>query len=102
MIILAHTLNGVAQVLAVVLNIVFWLVTIRVLISWVNPDPYNPVVRFLTDSTDPLLRPIRRYVKPIGPGIDISPIILFLLIVFLQHSLVPLLSEYALRLARAG
>lgn len=95
MIILGHTLNGIAQVLAVVLNIVFWLVAIRVLISWVNPDPFNPVVRFLTDSTDPLLRPIRRYVRPVGPGIDLSPIILFLVIVFLQNALVPILVQYA-------
>jgi len=92
---LGFILNGIAQVLSMVLSLVMWIVIIRALLSWVNPDPYNPIVRFLTEVSEPLLRPIRRYVPLVGPGIDLSPIILLLVIVFLQSSLVPMIGHYA-------
>jgi len=63
-------------------------IIIAALISWVNPDPYNPIVRFLHAVTEPVFRPIRRLVGyRLGP-IDISPIIVILAIIFIQSFLV--------------
>ncbi len=52
----------------------------RVLISWIQPDPYNPIVRFLYSMTDPILAPLRRVIPPLGGMIDLSPMIAMLLI----------------------
>jgi len=79
-----------------VLVILYWLILIRALISWVNPDPYNPVVRFLHAATEPVLEPIRRFLPLMR--IDISPIIAFLLILFLQSFLGQSLIDFGLRL----
>ena len=67
--------------------------------SWVNPDPFNPIVQFLEKSTEPILSPIRR-ILPLnfGFGIDISPIIAFLAIMFLKSFLVNTLLDLAVRL----
>jgi YggT family protein len=72
-----------------------WMLIISALISWVNPDPFNPIVRFLHAVTQPLLKPIRRLVPPLGGRIDISPIILIIVIVFLQAFLVGSMKSYA-------
>ena len=65
-----------------------WVVIIAALLSWVNPDPYNPIVRFLYSVTEPVFRPIRRLIgHRLGP-IDISPIIVILAIIFIQSFLV--------------
>jgi len=97
--ILAFLLKGVAAVLGVVINLIIFVVIGRAIISWVNADPSNPIVRFLYDSSEPLLRPIRRYVPPVGPGIDLSPMILLLILLFLQEFLVGLISHYAVQMA---
>jgi YggT family protein len=55
--------------------------------SWIQPDPYNPVVRFLHSMTDPILIPLRRIIPPLGGMIDLSPMILFILIEFLKRAL---------------
>jgi YggT family protein len=73
-----------------------WIVIIRALISWVNPDPWNPVVRFLYHVTEPVLRPIRRRLPT--TGIDFSPVIVILAIMFLERFLVRVLVEAAYRL----
>jgi YggT family protein len=78
-----------------------WIIIIRALISWVNPDPYNPIVRFLYQITEPVLYPIRRRLPFMG-GIDLSPIVVLLIIVFLQAFLVKTLSELAVRLKMGG
>ncbi|MBN2654670.1 MAG: YggT family protein [Nitrospirae bacterium] len=86
-------LIAIGKVLDIALNIYLWIVIISALISWVNPDPYNPIVRFLKQVTDPALRPIRRIIGyRLGP-IDISPLILILFIYFLKFFLVSLLIE---------
>lgn len=74
-----------------------WIIIIRALISWVNPDPWNPIVRFLYRVTEPVLRPIRRRL-PWQTGIDFSPILVILALVFLQRFLVPVLVQAAYRL----
>jgi len=79
---------GIARVLEIVLEIYMWVIIIRALISWVNPDPYNPIVQILTRVTEPALRPIRKLVPPHKIGIDLSPLIAILIIIFLQYALI--------------
>ena len=88
MFVFGNILLGFAKVLEVVLNIYMWVIIIRALISWVNPDPYNPIVQALTRLTDPVLRPIRKLVPPYKVGLDLSPLIAVLVIMFLQYALV--------------
>ena len=99
MFILANFIEAAAQILGVLLTILYWLILIRALISWVNPDPSNPIVQFLLKATEPILAPIRRLL-PLGFrfGIDISPIIVFLGIMFLKSFLVRTLFEIAARM----
>lgn len=102
MIILARTLLAIAQILDSLLWLAVILVIAQAIISWVNADPYNPIVRFLNQSTEPLLRPLRRFIPPIGGRLDITPIILILIISFLRIVLVGSLSDYgAIMLQRA-
>ena len=82
--------SAVFQVLQAVLSIYFWIVIARALISWVNPDPYNPIVRFLHNATDPFLDLMRRVVPLQFGGMDFSPIVLLLLINVLQQILAKL------------
>lgn len=86
-------LTGIGQILHIILNIYLWIIVIGALISWVNPDPFNPVVRFLRRATDPLFFWLRRHVPLVTGGIDISPIIAIALIVFIDNALVPTLVE---------
>ncbi len=88
MFVFGNVLVGLAKVLDIVLNIYMWIIIIRALISWVNPDPYNPIVQILTRMTEPVLRPIRKLVPPYKVGIDFSPLIAVLIIIFLQYALV--------------
>lgn len=94
MFVLANLLDAVAAVLNMGLTFLLILVFARAVISWVQPDPYNPIVQFLTQTTEPILRPIRRRL-PYTPGIDLSPLVVLLLIVFLQSFLIRSLSEIA-------
>ncbi len=95
MFILGNFIGAVAAVLDTVLYIYMWIVIIAALISWVNPDPYNPVVRFLYSVTEPVFAMVRR-VLPLPPmGIDFSPLIVLLIIVFCQQFLVKTLQQIA-------
>ena len=77
----------------------FWVLLIRCLISWVNPDPYNAIVQFLYKVTEPVLSPIRRLIPTAwGIGIDLSPLIAVLLLTLLQHFFVTTLYDIASRL----
>jgi YggT family protein len=83
---------GLVTVLFAILNLIKWLVIIAAVISWVNPDPRNPIVQFLYRTTEPLLRPFRKILPPGRTGgIDFSPILLFLVIVFIEAFLSRLL-----------
>ncbi len=93
MFVFGNLLIAVAQVLNILLTIYLWIVIIRSLITWVSPDPYNPIVQFLYRITDPALRPIQRYMPPLG-GIDLSPLILILLIFFIQSFFVASLIQF--------
>ncbi len=98
MFILGNLLSAIAKVLDILLNIYMWIIIIRALISWVNPDPYNPIVQFLYRVTEPVLSPIRRLIPVYTTGIDFSPIIVFLIIIFLQSFVVSTLMQIAIRL----
>lgn len=99
MFVLANFLIAAARILDIALTILYWLILIRALISWVNPDPYNPIVQFLYKTTEPILYPIRRLLPlALRFGIDISPIIAFLAIMFLRAFLVKTLLDLAIRL----
>ncbi len=88
MFILSNFLIAIAKVLDIVLSIFMWIVIARAVLSWVNPDPYNPIVRFIHKVTEPVLYQIRRRIPVNFGGIDFSPIIVFLVIIFLQRFLV--------------
>jgi YggT family protein len=85
---IGNVILGIARVLGVVLNIYMWVIVIRALISWVNPDPYNPIVQFLMRITEPVLRPLRKLVPTGKLGVDLSPLIAILIIYFLEIALV--------------
>jgi YggT family protein len=98
MFVLGNLIEGVAKVLDMVLTVYIWIIVIRALISWVNPDPYNPIVQFLYRATEPVLRPIRRWLPFRNIGIDFSPVIVIAVIIFLQTFVVQSLIQLAFRL----
>jgi YggT family protein len=78
-------MEGVLVVIFAILWIIQWLVIVAAVISWVNPDPRNPIVQFLYRSTEPILRPFRRLLPPARTGgIDFSPILVILVILFIR------------------
>jgi YggT family protein len=95
MFIIGNFISAMADVLYVVLNIYMWIVIIAALISWVNPDPYNPIVRFLYSVTEPVFSMVRRRLPFPPMGIDFSPLIVLLVILFLQSFLVKTLHQIA-------
>lgn len=93
MFIIAYILEGLAVIIGLGLTIMYWLILIRALISWVILDPFNPIVLFLRRVTDPILEPIRQLMMPLTLRIriDLSPFVAFFVIIFLQRSLVGVL-----------
>lgn len=98
MFIIVNFLNALANILDIGLNIYMWIVIIRAIISWVSPNPYNPIVRFLYSATEPVLWRIRRYLPVVFGGIDLSPIVAILAVIFLREFLVITLHQLAIRL----
>src|SRR5262249_19438082 len=96
MFILSNFLLATASVLQMILTLYMWIVIARALISWVNPDPYNSIVRFLYSATEPLLYRVRRALPFSTAGIDFSPLIVLIVIYFLQGFLVTSLRDLAL------
>ena len=98
MFVVSNFLAAIARILDIALTLYMWIVIARAVISWVNPDPYNPIVRFLHSVTDPVLLRIRRRIPLFLGGIDFSPILVILAIIFLQVFLVQSLIQLASRL----
>jgi len=98
MFVVGYLLMAVAKVLNLVLMIFMWVVIARAVLSWVNPDPYNPIVRFIHNVTEPVLYRIRMVLPLSFGGIDFSPIIVFLAIIFLREFLVNSLYQIASKL----
>jgi YggT family protein len=94
---MGNIILGITQVLDILLNSYKWIIIIRALISWVNPDPYNPIVQFLTRITEPVLRPIRKLMPPwkMG-GLDLSPLVAILALIFLEYALIGNLREWGM------
>jgi len=95
MFVISNFLVAIAKILNIALSLYMWIVIGRAIISWVNPDPYNPIVRFLNAVTEPVLYPIRRKIPINLGGIDFSPILVILAIIFLQSFLVKTLMQIA-------
>ena len=95
MFVLANLLIAAAQVLDYVLWAYMWIFIGRVIVSWVNADDHNPIVRFLYAVTEPVLEPVRRRMPAFVAGFDLSPIVVWLAIIFLQRFLVRSLYELA-------
>ena len=102
MFVFANLLIAIAQVLHMLLTFYMWIVIARIVISWVNADPYNPIVRAIISVTEPLLYRIRRTLPVYGGGIDFSPLVVFAGIYFLQIFLVRTLVDLAVRLQPVG
>jgi YggT family protein len=94
----SHFILAMARLIELVLWAYFWVIIARAVISWVNPDPFNPIVRFLHRVTEPVLRPIRRRLPTFQMGLDLSPMVVILAIYFLQSFLVESLRDLALSL----
>jgi YggT family protein len=94
----SHFILAIARLLELVLWAYFWIIIARAVISWVSPDPFNPIVRFLYRITEPVLRPIRRRLPTLQMGLDLSPMIVILAIYFLQSFLVESLRDLAVSL----
>lgn len=97
MFVAGNALQALAVILDYVLWLYMWVIIARALISWVNPDPWNPIVQFLQRVTEPVLYPIRRRAG-FAMGVDLSPIIALLVIIFLQVAVVQSLKDLAIRM----
>jgi YggT family protein len=95
MFVFSNFLGAMAGVLQIVLTLYMWIVIARALVSWVNPDPYNPIVRFLYNATEPLLYRVRRSLPLFAGGLDLSPLVVVVAIYFLQAFLVQSLRDLA-------
>lgn len=88
-------LLAIVKVIDIILNVYMWIVVARAIVSWVSPNPYNPIVNFLYQATEPVLRYARRIIPPIGGTLDLSPILVLVAIVFLRQFLVQSLMQFA-------
>jgi YggT family protein len=98
MFVVSNFLVAIAKILNLGLTLYMWVIIGRAIISWVNPDPYNPIVRFLNAVTEPVLSPIRKRLPFSLGGLDFSPIIVILAIIFLQSFVVESLIQMAARM----
>ena len=94
-----NLIAALASILDLALTIYMWVIIARALLSWVNPDPYNPIVRMLYNVTEPVLGWVRSRVPVVFGGLDLAPLVVLLAIVFLQRFLVATLFELARRLS---
>ncbi|MGH7391870.1 MAG: YggT family protein [Candidatus Rokuibacteriota bacterium] len=88
---LGYLFTALGNLVDLVIQVYIIVIIIRALISWVSPDPYNPIVRFLYRITEPVLRPIRHRLPTVAMGLDLSPVVVILALMLLQRFLVPVL-----------
>jgi len=98
MFVLSNFVLALARLAELVINAYIWIIIARAIISWVSPDPSNPIVRFLYRVTEPVLRPIRYRLPTFAMGLDLSPMVLILVLYFLDWFLVSTLRDLALSL----
>lgn len=99
MFVIGNLLVAIATILDYLLTIINWLIIIRALLSWVNPDPFNPIVQILYKTTEPLLAPFRRAIPAYTIGIDLSPLFALLFLWFIKLFVVRTLFGIAMRLS---
>lgn len=95
---LGNFISAIAAILNYMVTVLTWVIIIRALISWVNPDPHNIIVQILHKVTEPILSPIRNLIPMHNIGIDLSPMIAILCLWFVKLFIVRTLAELALRL----
>jgi YggT family protein len=95
MFVLSNFVVALAKIIDIVLTLYMWIIIFRAVISWVNADPYNQIVIFLYKATEPLLHLVRRIIPFRNIGIDLSPMIVILVILFLQYFLVETIIQFA-------
>ncbi len=99
MFVVSNFILAFARVLELAINAYIWIIIARALISWVNPDPYNAIVRFLYRVTEPVLRPVRYRLPTLAMGLDLAPMVVILVLYFLDQFLVSTLRQLALGLS---
>ena len=85
------TASYLISLMNLALDVYMWIIIARAVLSWVNPDPYNPIVRFLYRVTEPVLRPIRNVLPTFQMGLDLSPLVVLLAIFLIQRTVLPVL-----------
>jgi YggT family protein len=100
MFIVSNFLIAIAKIIDFGLTLYMWLIIIRAIISWVNPDPYNTLVKFLHAATEPVLYPIRRRLPLFFGGFDFSPVLVIMAIFFIQTFFVQSVLQIAVRMAQ--
>ena len=98
MFVFSNFLIALGKIASFVLTIYMYIILFKALISWVNPDPYNPIVQFLNKATEPVLTRIRRLFKMEFWAVDLSPLIAILAIYFLQSFVIGTIFDVAIRL----
>jgi len=98
MFVIGNLLEALATLLNIILQLYLWVIIARAILSWVSPDPYNPIVKFLYSITEPVLYRVRRFIPCTFGGIDFSPLIVMLAVIFLQQFLVSSLNQIAFSL----
>lgn len=95
MVVLSTFIVAVAQILDMVINIYIWVIIIASLITWVQPDPYNPIVQILNRLSDPAYRLVKRLIPTVIGGIDLAPIVIILGLQFISLFVIKLLYSFA-------
>jgi len=105
MFVLSNLLVTIANILNLaafnIIPLLYWLIIIRAVLSWVNPDPYNPIVKFIHMVTEPMLAPLRGLVPSYRIGLDLSPLIAILGLMILQIIIRNFFVQTLLQLAKA-
>ncbi len=89
---------ALARILELAINVYIWIIIARAIVSWVNPDPHNQIVRFLYRVTEPVMRPVRHRLPTLAMGLDLSPMVVILVLYFMDWFLVSTLRDFALGL----
>jgi len=83
---------SIVTVVNLIIDILTFLIVLRAIISWFSPNPYNQLVQFLINVTEPILRPLRRALPRFG-NIDISPLVAIIVLVFIRTLIMKMLAS---------
>ncbi len=98
MFVFGNLFSGIAYILDMLLNLYFWIIFARAILSWIRPDPYNPIVRIICRLVDPVTYRISRIIPTRIGMIDVAPFILMLAIIFAQTFIVATLFDFGMRM----